>query len=60
MSQQKLPPGWDQERVQKVLGHYEEQTEEEAIAEDEAAFEDWEQTFMGPKRPRTPDPVTHR
>lgn len=36
MSQQKLPPGWDEERVRKVLGHYEEQTEEEAIAEDES------------------------
>ena len=46
MSQQKFPPGWDEEIVRKVLGYYEEQTEEEATAEDEAAFEDREQTFM--------------
>jgi hypothetical protein len=32
-------PGWDEARVQRVLAHYEEQTEEEAVAEDEAAFE---------------------
>jgi predicted nuclease of predicted toxin-antitoxin system len=35
MSQTKYPPGWDEERVRKVLRHYEEQTEEEAITEDE-------------------------
>ena len=35
--QNRLPPGWDEERVQKVLKHYEEQTEDEAVAEDEAA-----------------------
>lgn len=46
MSQTRFPPGWDEERVRKVLGHYEEQTEEEATAEDEAAFEDRGQTFM--------------
>jgi len=46
MSQAELPPGWDEEKVRKVLGHYEEQTEEEATAEDEAAFEDRAQTFI--------------
>jgi len=35
MSQTELPPGWDEQKVRKVLGHYEEQTEEEATAEDE-------------------------
>ncbi len=40
MSQTEFPPGWDEERVRKILGHYEEQTE------DEAAFEDRNQTFM--------------
>jgi len=39
MRQTKFPPGWDEERVRRVLAHYEEQTEEEAVAEDEAAFE---------------------
>jgi hypothetical protein len=37
MRQPRFPPGWDEERVRKVLAHYEEQTEEEATAEDEAA-----------------------
>ncbi len=46
MNQTRFPPGWDEERVRKVLAHYEEQTEEEAVAEDEAAFEDSAQTVM--------------
>ena len=35
-----FPPGWDEKRVQSVIAHYEQQTEDEAVAEDEAAFED--------------------
>jgi hypothetical protein len=35
VNQQKLPPGWDAVKVGKVIEHYEEQTEEEAITEDE-------------------------
>jgi len=46
MKQSKFPPGWDEERVRKVLDHYESQSEEEALAEDEAAYEDTSQTFM--------------
>ena len=41
-----FPPGWDEDRVRRVLAHYEEQTEEEAVAEDEAALEDKTQTLM--------------
>jgi len=41
-----FPPGWDNERVAKVLAHYESQTEDEALAEDEAAFWTNGQTFM--------------
>ena len=44
--QSKYPKGWDEERVKRVLEHYEMQSEEEAIAEDEAAYEDKDQTFM--------------
>ena len=44
--QKQFPPGWDEKRVRKVLAHYESQTEAEAVAEDEAAFEDPSQTFM--------------
>jgi len=40
MKQTRFPKGWDEERVRKVLAHYERQTEEEAVAEDEAAYED--------------------
>ncbi len=42
----KFPPGWDEERVRKVLAHYENQTEDEAVAEDEAAYEAEGQTVM--------------
>ena len=40
------PPGWDEARVRRILAHYEEQTEAEAVAEDEAAFENQTQTAM--------------
>jgi hypothetical protein len=46
MRQNKLPPGWNEERVQRVLTHYESQTDEEAVAEDEAAYEDSGDTLM--------------
>ena len=39
MRQTKFPPGWDEERVRRVLEHYESQTDEQAVAEDEAAYE---------------------
>ena len=40
MQDRKYPPGWDEDRVRCVMDHYEQQSEEEAVAEDEAAFED--------------------
>jgi len=46
MKQTRFPPRWDSERVKRVLAHYGHQTEEEAVAEDEAAFEDPAQTVM--------------
>ena len=46
MKQGKFPQGWDKKRVKEVLDHYESQTEEEAVAEDEAAFEATDQTVM--------------
>ena len=42
----KFPSGWNEERVRRVLEHYEQQTEEEAVAEDEAAVEQEGQTFI--------------
>jgi len=46
MKQNKYPSGWNERKVRKVLQHYESQTEDEAIAEDEAAFELKDQTVM--------------
>ena len=46
MKKSKFPKGWDEERVKRVLAHYEKQTEEEAVAEDEAAYETRTQTAM--------------
>jgi hypothetical protein len=46
MRQDRLPPGWDEARVRKVLAHYEEQTEDEAVAEDEATLAESTQTVM--------------
>ena len=37
MKQNKFPPGWDENRVRRVLAYYERQTEEEALAGDKAA-----------------------
>ncbi|MDI6781809.1 MAG: hypothetical protein QME49_06895 [bacterium] len=46
MEQNNFPPGWNLERVKKVLSHYESQSDEEAVAEDEATFEKSKQTVM--------------
>lgn len=46
MRQSKFPPNWDEERIRRVLAHYEGQTEEEAVAEDEAVFADQSQAIM--------------
>lgn len=46
MKKSKFPKGWDEEKVRRVLAHYEKQTEEEALAEDEAAYEDRTQTII--------------
>ena len=40
MVQNRFPEGWDEQRVRWVLERYEHQTEDEAVAEDEAAYED--------------------
>ena len=46
MKKQKFPPGWDEQRVRSVLGHYESQSEEETVAEDEAFREGKPGTVM--------------
>ena len=54
MKQRNYPKGWDAERVRQVLHHYEQQSEEEAVAEDEAAFEDRAQTLIEVPRSLVP------
>lgn len=46
MSETRFPHGWDEARVRAVLAHYENQNAEEAVAEDEAAFETQDETVM--------------
>jgi cell shape-determining protein MreC len=36
----RFPPGWAEARVRDLIAHDESQAEHEAVAEDEAAFED--------------------
>lgn len=54
MKQTKFPEGWDEARVQRVLAHYETQTEAEAVAEDEAAFEAPDQALVSVPRELVP------
>src|SRR5581483_2225668 len=44
--QNQFPPGWDEARVKRVLEHYEAQSDEEAVAQDEASFEATTHTVM--------------
>ena len=41
-----FPPGWDEERVNKVLDYYESQSEDEALAEINAAFDGADYSVM--------------
>lgn len=38
MKDRHFPPGWDEARVRQVLAHYETQSEENAVIEDERFF----------------------
>jgi hypothetical protein len=46
MSDPKLPQGWDESRVRRVLDHYESQTDDDATTEDREAFESTTHTSM--------------
>jgi hypothetical protein len=46
MRQSKFPTGWDEDRLNAVITHYDQQTEDEALQEDEMMFEDPAQTIM--------------
>jgi hypothetical protein len=45
-SQSRFPAGWNEARVQRVLAHYERQSDTEAVAEDEAAYRSTTATVM--------------
>jgi hypothetical protein len=44
--QDRFPPGWNEARVQRLLAHYEGQSDTEAVAEDEAAYRSTTATVM--------------
>ena len=46
MNKQKFPKGWDQKRVEDLLAHQASLTEEEQVAEDEAAIEQKDRTMV--------------
>lgn len=48
MKLNRFPSGWDEERVQKLLKSYEAQDDNEALAEDETAFQSNETVMTVP------------
>ena len=42
----RFPPGWDEERVRATIQHYDSLTDDEWVADDEAAFEDTSHSVM--------------
>ena len=52
---QRFPPGWDEKRVQEVIAYYDRQTEEEGLAEYEAAMKLQEMTMMLVPKKLVPD-----
>lgn len=46
MSHSRYPQGWNQDRVKRLLDHYDSQTDDEAVAEDEASWENTTSTTM--------------
>ncbi len=46
MNEDKFPPGWDAERVRRLIAHYDALDEEQQVAEDEAAQEQPSQTTV--------------
>ena len=48
MSETKLPKGWDDAKLRRVLAHYEEQTEQDALIEDEDGVQSAETVMSVP------------
>ena len=49
MSKENLPEGGDEEKVRRVLAYYEQQSEENALIEDEAGVESSETVMNVPR-----------
>ena len=49
MSNENLREGWDDEKVRRVLAYYEQQSEEDALIEDEAGVESSETVMSVPR-----------
>ncbi len=54
----KYPKGWNAKKIKALMKHYEQQTEDEEVAEDEAAFNDPAQAVM--LVPRALVPKVHK
>ncbi|MEK7400588.1 MAG: hypothetical protein AAB116_26895 [Candidatus Poribacteria bacterium] len=54
MKQSKFPKGWDEEKIQELIHHYEEQSDEDAIAEYEKAFFSESRILRGNYRKASP------
>jgi hypothetical protein len=52
---QKFPRGWNQKRVQEVIDYYDNQTDDEAVAEYERAMELQDLTMMSVPRDLVPE-----
>ncbi|MBN1130464.1 MAG: hypothetical protein JXA71_15835 [Chitinispirillaceae bacterium] len=46
MKKNHFPAGWAEDKVRRVIKHYERQSAEEAALEDERAYKDQKQTFI--------------
>ena len=49
MSKKNFPQGWNEEKIRKVLAYYEQQSEEDALIEDEAGVESSETVMSVPR-----------
>jgi hypothetical protein len=58
MVENKFPPGWDEQRVQSVLARYEAQSDDDGVAEDEAAREEPRPIAMEVTGPTDTGPYT--
>ncbi len=55
VKKQQFPPGWNEERVRKLIEYYDNQTEDEQLAEHEAALKDDNMTMMLVPRELVPE-----